>query len=64
MNCHQCAHWDLKKSPMRATGFGLCKADKTKFAAARTFAPTNECRFDAFKQAAPETVAAREKALA
>lgn len=65
MNCLQCLHWNLKGSPLRTAGFGLCKADPVEHTrAARTFSATNECRFDWFKQAEPATVAAREKALA
>lgn len=65
MKCLNCKHWNLKGSPLRAAGYGLCKADKDEATrAARSFSPINICRFERFAQASPATVAAREKALA
>lgn len=64
MKCIDCLHWNLKASPMRAAGFGLCKAETDNtFRLARTFAPTNVCRFGKFTAAPAATVAARVKAM-
>lgn len=63
--CLQCKHWNLKGSPLRAAGFGLCKADPDeRMRAARSFAPTNVCRFRYFAPASAATIAARGRALA
>jgi hypothetical protein len=65
MKCLDCKHWNLKGSPLRAAGFGLCKAEtEERFRVSRTFAPVNICRFGNFAQATAATVAARGKALA
>ena len=49
---------------MRAEGFGKCKADKSQFAAGRSFSAANQCRLGKFVQAEAATVAARERVLA
>lgn len=63
MNCGACSHWELKGSPMRAAGMGLCAKEQGLFARARTFSPTALCNKRQFEQATPAVIAAREKAL-
>lgn len=65
MTCINCSSWNLKASPMRAAGYGLCKAETDpRFRVARTFSPANVCRFGKFTQAPAATVAARSKVIA
>jgi len=60
MNCTQCLHWNLDRSPLRSAGFGLCKVDPDKrLAPGRTFSGLNPCRFGRFTQATAATVARR-----
>lgn len=61
--CLSCAHWELKTSPMREHGMGLCAQEVFPFRQARTFGPTAPCNKAEFTQATPATIAAREKAL-
>ncbi|WPB58623.1 hypothetical protein [Xylophilus sp. GOD-11R] len=64
MNCGTCIHWELKGSPMRAVGMGMCAREVGVFRRARTFGPEALCGKKQFQQAAPAVVKAREKALA
>ncbi|MGI4776931.1 MAG: hypothetical protein ACRYGA_02240 [Janthinobacterium lividum] len=65
MKCIDCKHWNLKTSPLRTAGYGLCKAEKDEtYRLARTFAPINVCRFGNFSQAPAGTAAVRAKVIA
>ena len=60
MNCTQCLHWSLQKSPLRRAGFAPCKVDPDKLLAlGRTFSGYLPCRFSKFTQAPAATVARR-----
>ncbi|RYF47241.1 MAG: hypothetical protein EOO27_37880, partial [Comamonadaceae bacterium] len=59
--CVACKHWQLKDSPLRADGFGLCDANPSPLRAGHTFPPNSECRFGKFLPASQETVARRAK---
>lgn len=64
MNCLACVHWNLRESPLRAYGYGLCKADTNPMTSkGHTLNGQNVCRMGKFKQAPSETVARREKVL-
>ena len=60
MTCTNCTQWNLKASPMRAHGLGLCKSEPvTPHPGSRTFSGANPCRFGKFAQAPAATVARR-----
>jgi hypothetical protein len=62
--CGTCLHWDLKGSPLRASGFGRCKVEPDHaMRSARTFSPQRECRIGRFEKASIEVIALRERAL-
>jgi hypothetical protein len=63
MTCGTCTQWELKASPMRAIGMGLCFREVGVFRRARTFSPAAPCNKERFEKAAPATLAARTKAL-
>lgn len=61
MNCGSCTHWDLRHSPLRQEGYGLCKVEpEERMRGARTYSAMNVCRFETFKQAPAATVARRQ----
>lgn len=65
MNCGICRHWNLKDSPTRSVGFGLCNADPyPQFRAARTLSMQNICRIQRFEKADVKVIVRREKELA
>jgi hypothetical protein len=64
MNCGTCKHWNLKGSPMRAHGFGQCKADPDEaMRAGRTHSAQAICRLDKFVKADIAVIARREREL-
>lgn len=65
MTCIECNHWNLRTSPLRAAGFGQCKADPNEaLRAGRTFSSTNVCRMGKFEAAKAVTVERRRKEFA
>lgn len=63
--CIGCANWNLRTSPLRAAGFGQCKADPNEaLRAGRTFSGTNVCRMGKFEAAKAVTVERRRKEFA
>ncbi len=64
MNCGTCTHWNLKGSPTRAAGFGLCKVEPNEMMrAGRMLAPHFACTIGKFVKADAVALARREKAL-
>lgn len=64
MNCGTCKHFDLKNSPTRSVGFGLCQAETNPMMrAGRTLNPQNICRLGKFEKADPRAIVKREKEL-
>lgn len=62
MNCGTCKNWNLKGSPTRNVGFGLCIVDPNPLMrAGRTLNPQNICRIGKFEKAEPAVIARREK---
>lgn len=62
MTCLTCKHWNLKDSPLRADGFGLCDVHPTAaLKPANTFAGNTPCRFGRFLPAPAEVIARRAK---
>ena len=62
MNCGTCTHWNLKDSPLRAHGFGLCKVQPDPaLRAAKTTGAQNVCRLGRFAKADVKVIARREK---
>jgi hypothetical protein len=64
MKCQDCVHWDLRGSPLRVHGYGLCKADPDpRFRGARTLSNENVCRIGRFELAKSGTLARRAQVL-
>jgi hypothetical protein len=60
--CGVCRHFDLKNSPTRSMGFGLCTVDPNPLMrAGRTLNPQCICRLGKFEKADPKVIARREK---
>lgn len=60
--CVCCANWSLKDSPLRQHGLGLCKVYSGR-SQAKTFGGFFPRTCPKFKQAEPEVIAARHRAL-
>ncbi len=60
MKCEDCIHWRLKGSPLREHYFGLCVADKSQFAQARTLSGSAPCRINQFVQADEKIIQLRK----
>lgn len=64
MKCIECQSWNLRESPLRAHGYGLCRADANPLTAkGHTLSGQNICRMGKFKQAPAATVAKRREVL-
>jgi hypothetical protein len=62
MNCGQCAQWNLRGSPLRRYGYGLCKVDPDPaMRAAKTSSGASACHTGRFEQAGAVTMARREQ---
>lgn len=60
MKCMACSNWNLKDSPLRAYGFGLCKKEADPlFYKARTYSLRAKCNKDQFEQASAEVMERR-----
>lgn len=62
MICLQCKHWNLRDSPLRDVGFGLCKANPNAVTrAGQTFAGNTPCRIGKFERATDQQISLRAK---
>lgn len=59
-----CEHWNLKKSHLRAAGFGLCEVTPKPFGMATGYAPAHACEFGRFVAAPEAAMERRRRALA
>ena len=62
MNCGTCKHLNLKDSPGRSYGMGLCSIEPNPLMrAGRTLNPQSLCRLGKHEKADPKVIARREK---
>lgn len=59
--CLSCRHWNLKDSPLREHGFGLCSVNPSPTAAGQTFAGNAPCRLKRWEKAPDAVIARRAK---